>query len=89
MSSVNFIGKPVKGSLQRVKELRLIGELFLSLDNEYSLKPMRIFISTFLIAIGALAIISGESDDSPGLQGLGLILIVAVLLSLYRGWRRN
>ncbi|MEY3636603.1 MAG: hypothetical protein RL147_1032 [Actinomycetota bacterium] len=26
---------------------------------------MRIFISTFLIVIGALAIISGESDDSP------------------------
>jgi hypothetical protein len=33
------------------------------------------------IAVGALAIAAGEADDSPGLQGIGLII---VLYSLFR-----
>jgi hypothetical protein len=45
---------------------------------------MRIFISMVLTAIGVLAIISGEADDSPGLQGLGLILVISVLINAYR-----
>jgi hypothetical protein len=44
-------------------------------------------MSIVLIAIGALAMISGEADDSPGLQGLGLILILAVIFLAYRRWK--
>jgi hypothetical protein len=49
---------------------------------------MKILRSTLLVSLGLLAIVSGEADDSPGLQGLGLILIVAVLIFAYRGKRQ-
>lgn len=39
--------------------------------------------------LGILAIISGESDDSPGLQGLGLIFLLAVLYSMYKKIKAN
>ncbi len=48
---------------------------------------MRVIMSIVLIAIGALAMISGEADDSPGLQGLGLILILTVIFLAYRRWK--
>jgi hypothetical protein len=41
-------------------------------------------MSVFLIAFGIVAMISGEADDSPGLQGLGLILIISVIFFEYR-----
>lgn len=41
-------------------------------------------IGVVAIVLGALAVISGEADDSPGLQGLGCILIGATVLLLYR-----
>lgn len=44
------------------------------------------------VAVGVLAVVAGEADDSPGLQGLGVLLAVgAVVLgvrSLRRGRRR-
>jgi MYXO-CTERM domain-containing protein len=49
---------------------------------------MKILKLTLLISLGLLAIVSGEADDSPGLQGLGLILLVAVLIFAYRGRRQ-
>jgi hypothetical protein len=45
---------------------------------------MRGFFSAFFIAIGIVAMVSGEADDSPGLQGLGLILIISVIIVAYR-----
>lgn len=45
---------------------------------------MKILIRILLIVIGVLAIISGEADDSPGLQGIGLILILSVFFYIYR-----
>lgn len=33
------------------------------------------------IPIGIIAIVSGEADDSPGLQGLGLILLILIFLT--------
>lgn len=38
------------------------------------------FVLFFSIAIplGVIAIAAGEADDSPGLQGLGLLLLIAV-----------
>ena len=38
------------------------------------------------LVIGALALISGEADDSPGLQGLGLALILWIN---YRYWKKR
>jgi hypothetical protein len=35
--------------------------------------------------IGLFAIVSGEADDSPGLQGLGLLLIISV--TYWHFWR--
>jgi hypothetical protein len=40
---------------------------------------MKILRSVLLILIGVFAMIFGEFDDSPGLQGLGLILIISTL----------
>jgi hypothetical protein len=34
--------------------------------------------------VGVLAIISGEADDSPGLQGLGLLAILFAFYLLFR-----
>jgi hypothetical protein len=38
------------------------------------------------LVIGALALICGEADDSPGLQGLGLALILWIN---YRFWKKR
>ncbi len=46
---------------------------------------MKYLLYFFGILIGTLAIIVGEADDSPGLQGLGLIL---VLLMVFRSYKR-
>lgn len=40
--------------------------------------PMNILFYLFAIPVGAFAVVAGEADDSPGLQGLGLILLVYV-----------
>lgn len=44
---------------------------------------MKILLRIITILIGVLAIVFGEFDDSPGLQGLGLLLI---LFTVYRFW---
>ncbi len=36
-------------------------------------------VSSGVVVAGALAVVSGELDDSPGLGGIGLLLIAAVL----------
>ena len=52
-------------------------------------KAFLILASIAGICVGAFAIIFGEADDSPGLQGLGLLLITLVAISTYRRWRRR
>ncbi len=37
-----------------------------------------------MTVVGVLAIISGEADDSPGLQGLGLLAILFAFYLLFR-----
>lgn len=37
-----------------------------------------------LIAIGVVAIIAGEADDSPGLQGLGCLVILGATIAALR-----
>ncbi len=48
---------------------------------------MKVLRSVLLILVGIFAMISGEFDDSPGLQGLGLILVISVLFFHFRNRR--
>lgn len=41
------------------------------------------------ILLGVFFIVFGEFDDSPGLQGLGLILIIAMVVILIRGKKKK
>ena len=52
------------------------------------LNVCRFLAAASSILVGSLAIIAGENDDSPGLQGLGLILIISIFVVLYitRSW---
>jgi len=43
----------------------------------------------FGVGLGVVALVFGEADDSPGLQGIGVILVIAVFFSLYKIVRRN
>lgn len=40
---------------------------------------MKLLLSLLLILTGIFAMVFGEADDSPGLQGIGMILIMVVL----------
>lgn len=41
------------------------------------------------ILLGVFFIIFGEFDDSPGLQGLGLILIITTVIIVIRSKKKN
>ncbi len=50
---------------------------------------MKLFRSVLLVSVGAFAMVFGEFDDSPGLQGIGMILIISVIYFHFRGRRLN
>ncbi len=39
--------------------------------------------------VGVFAMIFGEFDDSPGVQGLGMLLIIFILYQVSRCWRKS
>jgi len=41
------------------------------------------------ILLGVFFIVFGEFDDSPGLQGIGLILIIAIIFIVIRGNKKK
>ena len=45
---------------------------------------MKYLLYIFGVVIGALAIVAGGADDSPGLQGLGLIFVLLMIFRLYK-----
>jgi drug/metabolite transporter (DMT)-like permease len=48
------------------------------------------WIPKFLtILLGAFFVVFGEFDDSPGLQGIGLILIIATVFVVFRSKKKN
>ena len=52
------------------------------------MKGLRTFLLNLAaILFGALAIISGEADDSPGLQGIGLIVLITVFVKSFKNWQ--
>ena len=42
-----------------------------------------------VLAAGAAGVVAGEADDSPGLQGLGLLLALAAVAGAVRVLRRR
>ena len=48
---------------------------------------MKIAGLVLLGMFGVAAVILGEQDDSPGLQGLGVIAVGFAVYRLYRTWR--
>jgi len=54
------------------------------------MKPVLALLAALLAtAIGVAAIVLGEADDSPGLQGLGVLLIVGTVAFGARARRRR
>jgi hypothetical protein len=41
--------------------------------------PLTVAIVIALVVIGITAVVLGEADDSPGLQGLGVLLVVGAI----------
>jgi len=52
-------------------------------------KYIKIILFILAISIGVFLIIFGGYDDSPGAQGLGLILIVATIVIIIRGKKKK
>ncbi len=50
---------------------------------------MKYFLYLFGAVIGAFAIVAGEADDSPGLQGLGLILVLLMVFRFYKKFKSS
>jgi hypothetical protein len=48
---------------------------------------LRTLLTLLALPLGFLAIIAGESDDSPGLQGLGLIILIYFFVKVIRNVR--
>jgi hypothetical protein len=42
------------------------------------------FLRIVGVGLGVFAMVFGEADDSPGLQGIGLILILTVFFSIFK-----
>jgi hypothetical protein len=59
---------------------------FLESKYHLSMKWGYLLLVILGIPMGALAMIAGEADDSPGLQGLGLILLIYIF---FRSWHES
>ena len=54
------------------------------------MKPVLAMLAALLAtALGVAAIVLGEADDSPGLQGLGVLLIIGTVALGVRSRRRR
>ena len=46
-------------------------------------------LAVLAVGLGVAGMVAGEADDSPGLQGLGLLLIVGAVVLVTRRARRR
>jgi hypothetical protein len=54
------------------------------------MKPVLLILAAVLaIAIGVAAVVLGEADDSPGLQGLGVLIVIGTVAFAVRTARRS
>lgn len=51
--------------------------------------PLNYLVALLVIALGVAAMVYGEADDSPGLQLIGVVLIVGALALGIRTARRS
>lgn len=47
-------------------------------------KKLKIILSFFAIVFGIFMIVFGEQDDSPGAQGIGLIMVIAGIVYIIK-----
>ena len=52
-------------------------------------EPMRFLLAILAAAIGVAAVVLGGYDDSPGLQGLGVLVVVGAVVLGVRTARRS
>ncbi|MEU8228642.1 hypothetical protein AB0C12_03450 [Actinoplanes sp. NPDC048967] len=50
---------------------------------------MKYVLAVLAVLLGAAAIVYGEGDDSPGLQGLGALLVIGAIVFVVRTVRRR
>ena len=48
---------------------------------------LTLLAALLLVVLGVAGVVHGEGDDSPGLQGLGLLLVVGAVALLVRSRR--
>ena len=53
------------------------------------MKPLLVLLAIAGVALGVAAVVFGEADDSPGLQGLGVLLVIGVVALSVRAIRHN
>jgi len=46
-------------------------------------------LAVLILALGIAAVVLGEADDSPGLQGIGVVLVVGAVVLGVRTARRS
>ena len=51
-------------------------------------RPRSLLLAVLVVAIGAAAVVAGGADDSPGLQGIGVLLVLGVVVLALRRARR-
>lgn len=54
-----------------------------------SLTPLRWVGVVLLVLLGVAAVVAGGADDSPGLQGIGLLLVIGAVVLAVRTARRR
>jgi hypothetical protein len=52
-------------------------------------KPLKYLVALLAIALGVAGIVYGEADDSPGLQLIGVALVVAAVAMGIRSAQRS
>ena len=52
-------------------------------------KYIKIILSILAILLGVFLIVFGGYDDSPGAQGLGLILIIVTIVIVIKGRKKK
>ncbi|GAA3339296.1 hypothetical protein GCM10020358_22570 [Amorphoplanes nipponensis] len=56
---------------------------------DLAMNPVRYVLVVVVVLIGIAAIVFGEADDSPGLQGLGALLAIGAIVLAVRAARRR
>lgn len=49
----------------------------------------RLLLTVLGVALGVLAVVAGGADDSPGLQGIGVVIVGAAVVFGVRSARRS